>query len=222
MRPVKAIAAQVRTHRKPVDAGNPFLAWEKAVSEWITNGLDSWGQIRDAATEAAFLNTYGSPLIQAAVGLNTEPNATSRKIDRDVEREAAAAALHSALESRFEVGGVEEGALRALIYIRSPIGAADERGYRLLKSIRTSKRANKRLTLAQFRDMLREQLQLVQLDEERAVDALPKLIRPGDPEADAAVSVLRQLITAPGPLDKEVRARATRVQKLLGAKLLVA
>jgi hypothetical protein len=222
MAPIKGIAARARANRKPVSADNPFLAREKTGSEWITTCLESWGQIRDAATEAMFLNTYGSPLVQAVVGLNAQPEAAPRKVERDVEREAAAAELRSALESRFEAGGVEEGALRTLIYIRSPDGAADERGYPLLKSIRASKRANKRLTLAQFRDMLTEQLQLIRLDEERAVNALPKLIQPGEPEADAALRVLRELIAAPGPLDKESRARAARVQKLIGAKLVAA
>jgi hypothetical protein len=91
-----------------------------------------------------------------------------------------------------------------------------------MKNIRNSKKANRRLTLAQFRDMLREQLQLVQLDEERAIKALPKLVRLGEPEADAALDILRELITAPGPLDKEGKSRAARVEKLLGVKLIAA
>jgi hypothetical protein len=173
-------------------------------------------------TEATFLNTYGSPLLQAWTGLNAEPNATPRHIEREFERETAAAELHSALEDRFEVGGAEEGAVRALAYVRSPTSAADERGYRLLKNMRDSKKAKAKLNLAQFRDMLREQLQLVQLDEERAIKALPKLVHPGEPEADAALDVLRELITAPGPLDKEGKSRAARVEKLLGVKLIAA
>jgi hypothetical protein len=82
--------------------------------------------------------------------------------------------------------------------------------------------ANKRLTLAPFKDMLTEQLQLIRLDGERAVNALPKLIRPSEPEADAALDVPRELMAAPGPLDKESRARAARVQKLIGARLVAA
>ena len=171
-------------------------------------------------TEAAFLTAYGSPLLQPMVGLNAEPNMVPRRIGPNLTRERAAAELHDELEQRFEVGGAEEGALRALVYIRSPTGAADERGYRLLKSMRTSRKANKRLTIDQFRDMLRGQFQLVRMDEERAVKALPKLIHPGEPESDAAVEALRQLIAAPGSVKKEEKARVARIEKLLGAKLL--
>jgi hypothetical protein len=222
MQPVKAVAAEARARRRPVGADNPFLAWEKAASDWITTCLQSWGEVRDAMTEAAFLTVYGSPLLQATVGLNAEPNVVPRGIARNLPSESVAAELHDELEQRFEVGGVEEGALRALVYIRSPSGAADERGYRLLKSMRTSRKANKRLTIDQFRDMLTGQFQLVRMDEERAVNALPKLIHPGEPESDAALEALRQLIAAPGPLSKESEARTARVEKLLGVKLAAA
>src|SRR5271166_5165015 len=153
MAPVKAMAAEARANRKPVSADNPFLALEQAGSELITTSLRSVGEIRDALTEATFLNTYGSPFVQAAAGLNAEPRAAPRHIEREVQRERAAAELHSTLEHRFETGGADEGALRALIYIRKPGGAVDERGFRMLKIIRDSRKANKRLTLCLFKAM---------------------------------------------------------------------
>ncbi|HME83879.1 MAG TPA: DUF3141 domain-containing protein, partial [Roseiarcus sp.] len=222
MLPVKAMAAEARANRKPVSADNPFLALEKAGSELITTCLRSVGEIRDALTEATFLNTYRSPFIQAVVGLNAEPTAAPRHIEREVQRERAAAELHSTLEHRFETGGAGEGALRALIYIRRPDGTVDERGFRMLKIIRDSRKVNKRLTVAQFKTMLRDQYQLVLLDEERAVRALPKLLRPGEPESDAALDALGELLVAPGPLTEEQKNRVGRVEKALGTKLVKA
>jgi pimeloyl-ACP methyl ester carboxylesterase len=219
MLPVKAAAAEARLHRKSVSPDNPFLAYEKAASDWITTGLRSLGEVRDAITEATFLSTYGSPLIQAAVGLMAEPNLVLRHIERDVERERAAAELRHALEHRFEAGGADEGALRALIYIRRPDGGADERGFRMLRMIRDTRKANKRLTLSQFKELVKEQYQLVLLDEERAVKALPKLFHAGETESDAALDALRALITARGDLAKEETNRVARVEKLLGVKL---
>jgi pimeloyl-ACP methyl ester carboxylesterase len=219
MLPVKAAAAEARLHRKSVSPDNPFLAYEKAASDWITTGLRSLGEVRDAITEATFLSTYGSPLIQAAVGLMAEPNLVLRHIERDVERERAAAELRHALEHRFEAGGADEGALRALIYIRRPDGGADERGFRMLRMIRDTRKANKRLTLSQFKELVKEQYQLVLLDEERAVKALPKLFHAGETESDAALDALRALITVRGDLAKEETNRVARVEKLLGVKL---
>ena len=99
-------------------------------------------------------------------------------IERDLVREAHEARLRAELERRFEVGGLEEAALRALIYIRLPEGSIDERGFAVLKLIRASRPAAKRMSLARFKEMLREQYLLVRLDEERAISALPKLLGP--------------------------------------------
>src|SRR5208337_5281965 len=146
--------------------------------------------------------------------------AAPRHIEREVQRERAASELRSTLEHRFETGGADEGALRALIYIRRPDGAVDERGFRMLKIIRDTRKANRQLTLSQFKDMVKEQFQLVLFDEERAIKALPKLVHPGEPESDAALDALRALLVAPGPLPKEEKSRVVQVEKLLGVKLV--
>ena len=90
----------------------------------------------------------------------------------------------------------------------------------MAKIIRDSRKANKRLPLSQFKEIAKEQLQLVRLDEERAIKALPKLVHPGEPESDAALDALRALLVAPGPLPKEEKSRVVRVEKLLGVKLV--
>ena len=59
--------------------------------------------------------------------------------------------------------------LRALIYIRLAEGSIDERGFAMLKLIRASRPAAERISLARFKEMLREQYLLVRLDEARAL-----------------------------------------------------
>ena len=49
--------------------------------------------------------------------------------ERDLVREAREAQLRAELDHRFEVGGLEEAVLRALVYIRLPEGSIDERGF---------------------------------------------------------------------------------------------
>jgi hypothetical protein len=219
MRTVKPLAELVRANRKPVKADNPLLAIEKAASSWITTWLQNWGEVRDSMTEALFLNTYGSPLLQAMVGLSAQPDAPPRHIERDLAREAGAAELRSELDHRFDEGGLEEALLRSLIYFRLPGGAADERGFRMLKAIRESRNANERLSLPRFKEMMREQFQLLLLDEARAINALPKLVKAGGAEAATALDMLRRVIAAPGPLDLDGKRRLARVEALLGQRL---
>src|SRR5271166_2025293 len=181
MAAIKPLAQGVRANRQPVSADNPLLAAERQASSWITSAWENWGQLRDGMTEAFFLTTYGSPLLQAAVGLGSADAGAGRRIERDLVREAAAAELRLGLENKFDEGGLEEAVLRALVYVRMPDGGIDERGYRMLKIIREKRKSNERLSLPRFREMLDQQLQLVQVDEERAISALPNLL-----QADAA------------------------------------
>ena len=67
--------------------------------------------------------------------------------------------------------------------------------------------------------MLNEQLQIVLLDEERAIAALPKLLqRPTRWKPPPRSRSLRQLAGATGALDPEGERRLARVEKLFGAK----
>ena len=218
MQPVKSLAEQVRAKRTPVGKDNPLLAMEKNASSWITTCLETWGEMRDAMTEAFFLNNYGSPLLQAMVGLSAEEGTSSHRIARDLSREAAAAKLRSGLENRFDEGGLEEAVLRALIYIRLPERVMDERGFRMMKIIRESRKANERMSLSQFKDMFKRQFQLVLMDEERAISALPKLVKPAEPETAAALEALHRIVAAPGPLSLEGKRRLQRVEGLFGAE----
>ena len=217
MQPVKAMAEVVRTARQPVSADNPFLAMERATSSWITTCLQSFGELRDTMTETVFLNTYGSPLVQAFAGLGT-PETAPRRIERDLAREADASRLRSELERRFEVGGPEEATLRALIYIRLPEGIIDERGFSVLRMIRASRPAAKRKSMAQVKEIMREQYLLVRLDEERAISAIPKLLGANVPERQAMLDVLHRVLAASGELPDEGAHRLARIEALFDAK----
>ena len=107
MQPVKALAESVRAARQPASRDNPLLAIEQTMESWITTCLQNFGEFRDTRTEAAFLNTYGSPLLQALVGLGGQ-KAAPHHIERDLAREAGTARLHSELEHRFAVGGMKK------------------------------------------------------------------------------------------------------------------
>jgi hypothetical protein len=65
---------------------------------------------------------------------------------------------------------------------------------------------------------LREQLQLVALDPERAIAALPKLAPTGSPEAVKALDALHLMMDARGAPPEEGRRRLAQVEQLLGPK----
>ena len=214
MRPVADWAEAVRGNRRPVSPDNPFLACEQMASDMITSGLEMWGKARDAATEAFFFSTYGSPILQAMVGLRAVDTTVSRHIGRDVAREAAAkqAAVH--LEQRIDQGGLIEAAVRALIYVRLPEGKVDERGFAALKQISAELPAAKRIGLARFKEVVKEQYLILLMDAERAIAALPKLLPSNRQQCEEALTLVQRVLAARGALPEEGRRRLERIEAM--------
>ena len=190
---------------------------ERATSSWITTCLQTFGEFRDTMTEAMFLSTYGSPWLQAAVGLGTQ-EAMPHRIARDLVKEANITRLRSELEHRFEVGGLEEAVMRALIYIRLQEGSVDERGFAALKLIRASRPVAKQMSLARFKEIVREQFMLVCLDENRAINALPKLLGADANGRKATLDILQRVLSARGDMSDEGKRRLARVEAMFGVE----
>ncbi|MGZ5901337.1 MAG: DUF3141 domain-containing protein [Reyranella sp.] len=214
MQPVKALAESVRAARKPVAPDNPLLSLEQVASTWITTWWEGFRQARDAMTEAMFLGVYGSPLLQAMVGLGTEQAPAKRRIDRELVREADEARMRVELERRFEVGGLPQAVLRALIYVRMPQRSVDERGFAAVQAVRAMQPANDRMSTAALKACLKEQYLLVRLDEERAVRAIPRLLPDSAHARRAALDALLQVLGARGDLPEEGLRRLGRIEAM--------
>ncbi|MEN6465138.1 MAG: DUF3141 domain-containing protein, partial [Syntrophaceae bacterium] len=72
MWPVKAMAPSVRQNRKPASNDNAFRKLEDAWSQVITGSLNFYRDMRDAATESAFFEIYGS-MVASGVAGETKP-----------------------------------------------------------------------------------------------------------------------------------------------------
>ena len=79
MAPVEGMAEEVRKNRRPVAADNPFLAIQENMSKQIVAALDGWRDFIEAAAERTFLTVYGSPALQAAVGIDPADTRPLRK-----------------------------------------------------------------------------------------------------------------------------------------------
>jgi hypothetical protein len=214
MRPVADWAEAVRGNRRPVSPDNPFLVFEHMVSDMIASGLALWGKARDAATEAFFFNAYGSPIVQAMVGLRADQTSASPHIGRDVAREAAAKEAVIHLEQQIDHGGLIEAAVRALIYVRLPEGKVDERGFAALKQISAELPAAKRIGIGRFKEIVKEQYLILLLDPERAIAALPKLLPGSRRQCEEALDLVRRVLAARGVLPEECRRRLERVETM--------
>jgi pimeloyl-ACP methyl ester carboxylesterase len=211
---VKSLAERASEDRKQASTDNPFLAFQEHVSKQIVNALDSWRDSQEALSEATFLAVYGSPALQAAVGIDPQSVPSRRREMSAAHREMLQKRI-AELKSRIGDGGVREAAIRGLLYVGSARGMADERSLEALRNVRR-KDTGTRLTLAEFKMLVREQFFMLLLDQEGALTAIPKLLPDNASERHAAFTAIREVLSASAAISGEVARRLKRIAELFG------
>ncbi|HMO27796.1 DUF3141 domain-containing protein [Enterovirga sp.] len=214
MSAVRSAAEQIKENRKPVSQDNPFLAFQEQVSKQVVHALDSWRDAQEALSETVFLNVYGSPALQAAVGIdpNSEP---SRRREMSAEHRALLEKRIAELKAKTGEGGLREAALRALLYVGSARGMVDERSVEALREV-YRKLSGPRLTLPEFKMLAREQFFMLLLDRDGALAAIPKLLPDDADQRRAAFDAVRHVLSASAEITGEPARRFRRVAELFG------
>ena len=213
MAPIAALAEQIRKDRKPCPTDNPFVAMQETFSNQIVSALDSWREASEKMSEQTFLAIYGSPTLQAAVGI--DPAGTQRL------RKAAKNPLHGELlqkrieelKSRIPVGGLRAAVIRALIYAGMNRAAIDERGFEMARRIRE---AHGDMSVADFKALVREQFNILLIDQEAALAAIPSMLPPDTETREKAYGLINQLMSARGELSTEDKKRMSEIARLFG------
>ena len=212
LRSLSSAAAHVREHRAPVSKDNPLWQMQELLSDWIEVSLDTYRDMRDQMSEACFHAIYGSPVLQALVGLKASDRSPRQKPGDGAQHLALVARRIDELKHAIPQGGPREATIRALLYVRMPEGVVDERGFNLLRCMRQE--AGGDLTLSEFKKLLREQFFMLTLDERRAVEAIPAMLAKDPDLASRLGGKLRRLISVVGAPSVESTARLAEVERL--------
>jgi hypothetical protein len=213
---VDPAAAWVRERRQPAPADNPLLAVQEQVSEQIVGGLEAWRQATERLAEDAFHSMYGTPALQAALGIDRESKQSPRKAAKSLLHDALVTRRIEELRAAMGQGGLPEALIRALAYVGLGRGHVDERGFAAIRRMRDADPAERKMTLAEFKAAVRTQFLMLLIDEEAALAAIPSLLPEGLKERRAAFATLREVLEASGPLDETPAARLRRVASLFG------
>jgi hypothetical protein len=119
------------------------------------------------------------------------------------------------LKSRIGEGGLREAAVRGLLYIGSARGMVDERSLEALRGLRRSD-TGARLTLSEFKTLVREQFFMLLLDQETALAAIPRLLPDNADARRIAFAGIREVLSASAEISGEVAKRLNRVAELFG------
>jgi hypothetical protein len=214
MAPLAEWAKQAHEHRAPAAKDNPFVAFQENMSKQIVAGLDAYRDMRDSFGEQLFLAIYGSPALQAAVGI--DPADTSRP------RQAGTSPLHrqlvdariAELRAQMTQGGPHEGLVRALLWVGMPRAAVDERGFEAIRRIRAAHAGA--MSLAEFKAMVRDQFLMLLIDEKAAIATLPALLPEDQDTRRKGFALLREVLSVREAITGEVAERLRQAAPWFG------
>ena len=214
---IEHMANQAREQRKPTAPHNPFLAMQERISRQIVDGLEAWRKTTERLSEEMFRQVYGSPTLQAALGIDSHSLVPPRKASKNPVHLRLIEGRIAELKSSMARGGIAEALVRALLYIAICNGSADERGFEVIRRIRNAHAGSGNMTLAQFKQMAREQFFMLLIDEKSALAAIPKLLPESLDERQTAFGLLREVVAAAGePDSSDEVVRIEEVATLFG------
>jgi hypothetical protein len=216
MAPLETMAKWVRENRSPAKADNPFLAAQETVSRQIVGALDAYRDVRDSMGEWCFWSIYGSPMVQAAVGVDLTDARRHRRAGKDPFHRELLEERIAELKSRIATGGLRECTVRGLLYVGMARTSVDERGFDAIRRVRPRTEETARLTLTEFKAMVRDQFFILLLDTEAALAAIPRMLPPDGEARRKAFAMIREVLSARGDIVGEQAERLQRVATLFG------
>lgn len=206
---VATMASTVKAGRQPASKDNSFYKLEEVGSEMITASLNLYRDLRDAASEAAFFQIFGSMI---ALGFSGDVK-PSIQIEAGVDpRELPY--VKEAL-SAIDQGGYPEAVARIGALVGRYAGAIPLVRLELADEFVRSDEVLSKLSADQIRSLRSEAGVMVLLEPERTLDALPHLLS-ADEDRERVLSVLKWGLSSLEGLLPEQRDMVLAIMDRLG------
>ena len=204
MRPLKNMASVTRQKRKPASSDNPLVAMEKDFSEYIENVLNIYRDHRDRKQEQLFRQIYGSDLLRNLFPQKKEeiPQEIPSYNREDYDKRMLA----------LEEGGVAEGLIRVFMAVARTGHGIKRRHFDFAQKIAATHKVLGKIRPAKFKKILKEQAAILQADEDRAINALPVLLKNKDDRMDA-LGIARRLCVIDGKYTEEEETLIEKLKK---------
>ncbi len=175
MAPVGLLAEQVRKNRKPWRPTILSSPCRRTCPVRSSRLSMPGGMSTETVAERTFLTVYGSPTLQAAVGI--DPDST-RPLRRAGQESACISELLqkriAELKSRIPAGGLREAVIRGLLY--AGMGRGARRRTRVRGGAPPSPGSCRHARCRNSRRLVREQFYMLLIDPEAALAAIPSML----------------------------------------------
>ncbi len=207
MWPIGVTAARVQADRKPASKDNPFRRLEEMGSEMITASLNLYRDLRDASSESAFFQIYGSMIALGAAGdVKPGQQAEAKVNPRELPyvKEALAA---------IDKGGYPEAMARIGALVGQFAGPIPLYRLELTEEFVKSDKVLSKLSEDEARRLRSEAGVMVLLEPERTMQALPRLLSKKE-DRERVLEILEWGMKMEG-ITRDQLAMGTKIYELL-------
>ncbi len=212
MKSIGEMAEKIRVERKPSDMDNPFLKAQAEISAQMISALNAYRDHRDQFTEQLFFAIYGSPWLQALVGLKADDKLPRARPGIEPEHLAHVEREIERLRAHMTEGGTAAASMRMVMYVNSVRQSADERGFAVVQ--RAWQQYASDMSLGYFKQLVRDQFLMLILDQELAVKTIPELFKGHGDRAPRVFEFVKQAVTAVGELPQEGQRRLDELKAM--------
>jgi hypothetical protein len=213
MRMVAGWAEKVRADRKPASDKNPFIAMQEQASNQTVKALDAWRDFSEKTAERTFHRMFGQPALQSALGIDAAAPHSVCKATMSPQHQELLEKRIAELKARISLGGPREAVIRGLVYAGMARGAVDERGFEMARRLRE---AHGEMSLSDFKAVVREQFNMLLIDEDAALAAIPAMLPDDIEKKREALDLIRQVLSARGALTDDDKTRFEEIARLFG------
>lgn len=213
---LEEMSSQVRHARTPVNEDNMFLALQNNFAKALTQMLGAMNDMKNETIEECFHQFYGNPILQAMLGVRTAHPYAAPIPARDVFVEAARLAHKESVMAKISEGSMVDAMIRGLVYVSRAENAVDEREYLMLKKLLAESDLIPDISIKEFKDKVRLQHTLLYWDQNRAIRALPQMLKGTGDKGAGALATIHNVVNASGvPTEKE-EMRLKALGKIFG------
>ena len=205
---IAAAADKVGHTRQPVSGPNLFVAGEQLVAQAVSQSMDLWRDLRDAAYESTFLSIYGTPFMHW-LG-RSHANERTRKDPNELRHLPEVQAMLLGVDN----AGFEAAVIRMLILLAESRGSVRRDRLERSAEVLTTHEPFASLGGEKRAALIREQSIIVEYEAQAALSALPRLL-PSIRQRQEALACVHYIVGAREEMEPHSLAMLEAMEHLL-------
>jgi tellurite resistance protein len=208
---VKTIAPYIKENRKEVSKENKFLKLEKVYSDFLVSSLDYMRDSNENSNEFIFKTIYGNPFLKSFFPNNENG---SDKIKQEAKIKKENKQDKKKWLDKMSEGGLVAGACRIMIAMAKVDDNIDHKELKAMEKIISNHVNITNDIKSDLKDIIKDQSRILQIDEKKAINALPKMIKTKK-DREIALKIAHKIANADDIVVKEEKALIKKFEKLL-------